>query len=243
MNSSFKPSGYIYLITCEGTNRVKIGYSGNPESRLRALMTGAPGKLAIARTWPAFPNDERSVHKLLADYRKHLEWFEIGIEDASFLISKALTREPSRVLKPEDFIQLEPPLVRRWPAVTLQNSPFVIIDIQSVMDRVYSSGLPGVKRSIADARLIIKKVGPIIEEHALMEPPLRHVKGGPVALKILTLGSCLESLVDYPSLFVSLNARAIDVLGDQVGRIIGEIEHQIYGDWLGGVTVQQGKEH
>lgn len=42
--------GYIYVISCDATTRVKIGYSGNPVKRLKQLQTGAPGKLTVERT-------------------------------------------------------------------------------------------------------------------------------------------------------------------------------------------------
>lgn len=90
MNPTIEKPGFVYLITCESTVRVKIGYSQNPERRLQELSTSAPGRLNIFKTWPGCYGDESAVHRRLAKYRRHLEWFEVGVEEAVRLIDAAM---------------------------------------------------------------------------------------------------------------------------------------------------------
>lgn len=89
------PSGFIYVLTCEGSNRIKIGFSKNPEARLKQLQTAAPGKLEIACRWPTRQYYEHLIHSLLSRKRRHLEWFEMSAEEAIAFINKALGIEPN----------------------------------------------------------------------------------------------------------------------------------------------------
>lgn len=38
-NPTIEPVGFVYIITCESVNRVKIGFSKTPERRLQELST------------------------------------------------------------------------------------------------------------------------------------------------------------------------------------------------------------
>jgi len=79
--------GFIYLISCEGTTRVKIGYSRNPTQRLRELSTSSPGRLSIVQVWEGSKWDEADIHRTLSDHRVHLEWFDIPVLEAITRIS------------------------------------------------------------------------------------------------------------------------------------------------------------
>lgn len=66
----------VYVVC--GAERVKIGVSANPLSRLTDLQTGSPSPLAVV--WRiACPNAralESALHERYAPHRTHGEWFE-----------------------------------------------------------------------------------------------------------------------------------------------------------------------
>lgn len=63
----------IYFI--QSKQYVKIGFSDNPESRLRDLQTGSPHKLKLLATMPGCYQTETELHKVFADRRINGEWF------------------------------------------------------------------------------------------------------------------------------------------------------------------------
>lgn len=68
--------GHVYIMQCGDLPRVKIGYSINPERRLRQLITtGVPDDLRVIATIPGPPALERDYHRQFADYRVRGEWF------------------------------------------------------------------------------------------------------------------------------------------------------------------------
>jgi hypothetical protein len=69
--------GFIYLVHAVGTNRIKVGHTFSPESRLRQLRTASPFPLRVLACWPGSVSAERRVHALLSQYRKVGEWFEV----------------------------------------------------------------------------------------------------------------------------------------------------------------------
>jgi len=70
-------AGFVYFIEAVGTPRIKLGYSVDPEKRLKELQTGSPYKLALLAKWPAIPQTETYLHELFTEYRVHGEWFEL----------------------------------------------------------------------------------------------------------------------------------------------------------------------
>jgi hypothetical protein len=78
-----QPPGFVYFIV--SGERVKIGYSVNPKMRLKRLKTGAPQPLEIVATVPAYPHNERRLHKQFSDYRLHGEWFRHEGELRAFI--------------------------------------------------------------------------------------------------------------------------------------------------------------
>lgn len=68
------PGARVYFI---GTSdrRVKIGWSYNPEARLRSLQVGSPVELRILKTIHGGPRQEALLHDFYADERLHGEWF------------------------------------------------------------------------------------------------------------------------------------------------------------------------
>lgn len=75
----------VYLVWAKGTNRFKIGRSGNPQSRLLGMQTGSPFELAlIAETDQA---TEADLHRQFADFAVKGEWFEVPTTHWSPLLS------------------------------------------------------------------------------------------------------------------------------------------------------------
>lgn len=81
-------TGSIYFIACQATNRVKIGFTkGDPDVRLRALQTGAPGQLVLMAVISGSMERERELHEQFADCRLHGEWFDPSDELIEFMMS------------------------------------------------------------------------------------------------------------------------------------------------------------
>ncbi len=66
----------IYFIRNEETNKIKIGYSKDPEERLRTLQTGSSGKLTLLLAIEGTQQDETAWHDRFADARIQNEWFD-----------------------------------------------------------------------------------------------------------------------------------------------------------------------
>lgn len=66
-------TGFVYAIG--DAERVKIGYSANPSQRFSKLQTDSAVRCEIIGTVLATMNQERELHRLLAAYRLHREWF------------------------------------------------------------------------------------------------------------------------------------------------------------------------
>jgi hypothetical protein len=71
------PQGFVYVIHAAGTNRIKLGYSAQPEDRIRKLQTGSPVELRMLARYPGSRATEARLHSALAEYRKGGEWFEV----------------------------------------------------------------------------------------------------------------------------------------------------------------------
>lgn len=69
--------GYVYFAMAEGL-RIKIGYSTDPERRIREMQTGASAPLRLIATIPGNPATEREFHKRFKEYRLHREWFKFA---------------------------------------------------------------------------------------------------------------------------------------------------------------------
>ena len=66
----------IYFIQANGDGPIKIGYSGNPQARLRNLQSGHYDKLALLGTMAGDVEVEQKVQEQFATYRIRGEWFE-----------------------------------------------------------------------------------------------------------------------------------------------------------------------
>lgn len=66
--------GFVYAIECSRTHAVKIGWSASPESRLKALQTGAPFRLRLLAQFPGTLRDEHALRRRFKRHRLHGEW-------------------------------------------------------------------------------------------------------------------------------------------------------------------------
>lgn len=67
---------YIYFITREPGDKVKIGFTkSNPEARRATLQTGCPDPLDLAVYFPGTIEDERRLHHTFRDLQYRSEWF------------------------------------------------------------------------------------------------------------------------------------------------------------------------
>ena len=68
-------TGFIYLIGADGSDKVKIGFSNAPDSRLLELQTGSPVALRVLALIPGTRGKEVEIHERFAVHRSHGEWF------------------------------------------------------------------------------------------------------------------------------------------------------------------------
>lgn len=64
-----------YLVGVEGSPLVKIGYSTDPQRRLKSLQTGQPMELSLL--WSRAGDYEGALHIRFAEYRVRGEWFDL----------------------------------------------------------------------------------------------------------------------------------------------------------------------
>ena len=75
---------FVYIIQAGNTNLYKIGYTNNPERRIKGLQTGNPQSLRFVTIYET-PNPrelERKIHDIVAREKMVGEWFEIDHVDS-----------------------------------------------------------------------------------------------------------------------------------------------------------------
>lgn len=75
-----RPSPRIYFIGTELRRgaAIKVGFSYNPEERLKQLQTATPERLRILATTPGTKDDEAKYHRRWRLRRQAGEWFTVG---------------------------------------------------------------------------------------------------------------------------------------------------------------------
>lgn len=68
--------GFIYFIQGEYGGAIKIGFSKNPEGRLKQLQTGYPDTLKMLCLVPGSNKDESDLHLEFQNFRLNGEWFK-----------------------------------------------------------------------------------------------------------------------------------------------------------------------
>ncbi len=83
-----RKKGKVYcLYAMKAGNQVKLGFSTNPESRMKAVQTGNQNKVSILWTLEVAEErgqakiQERKLHRYCKKYYLRGEWFEIGCMD------------------------------------------------------------------------------------------------------------------------------------------------------------------
>jgi hypothetical protein len=172
-------------------------------SLLQAVEAGmltpieAPGVLAVARTWMAYQSDERAVHRALVEFRRHLEWFEIGLDDAVARITAILQRPPVSVLKAADFVPLQTGFMLKWQQVTLDRCMELFADMRSLLDRIVPHHQAG--RDVSQVRRALNRI---------------FQKGRFDAVDMLDVQAHLNPLRAHSLFYVATHARHIhDLLG------------------------------
>jgi hypothetical protein len=82
--------GFIYFIVNYQARKVKIGYSTNPQRRLKELLTANDGKLELAKVVPGTIKDERKYHQVFCHSKVRREWFKLTPEIEEFINRKVL---------------------------------------------------------------------------------------------------------------------------------------------------------
>ncbi len=67
---------------------IKIGYSKNPEERLKQLQNSNFRKLKLLFKYKAGKEEESKLHKKFEEYRLYGEWFESNSEIMKFILEK-----------------------------------------------------------------------------------------------------------------------------------------------------------
>lgn len=68
----------VYFL--EGESCIKIGFSANPEARIKHLQTASSGAIKLLGTIAGERWAEKALHKRLAPYRRRGEWFDDHLE-------------------------------------------------------------------------------------------------------------------------------------------------------------------
>lgn len=80
-----KGLGYVYFIEAVGLSRLKIGYSDDPEKRLRQLTTGSPVSLRIHARMPGNQTMEKEIQSRFSHLKVDNEWFHFTDEIREYI--------------------------------------------------------------------------------------------------------------------------------------------------------------
>lgn len=77
--------GFVYFIVARDSRRIKIGFSVDPEARLRELATGAAEPLKLLAIAPGSKAIETRLHARFRESHSHLEWFNATPDLSAFV--------------------------------------------------------------------------------------------------------------------------------------------------------------
>ena len=80
-----RPKNYVYFIKNESGKMVKIGYSKNPEKRLKMLERTLPMSLELVYFMPGSELREKRLHEKFSKYRIKGEWFIFSDEIKQYI--------------------------------------------------------------------------------------------------------------------------------------------------------------
>ncbi len=67
--------GFVYFIGAKDGDTIKIGFSVNPESRIRQVQSGNPERLSVLFQFRGHKDTEQCLHRLFGPSRLSGEWF------------------------------------------------------------------------------------------------------------------------------------------------------------------------
>lgn len=95
----------IYLVTCPDNNTCKIGYSADPNKRVKALSTSSPFDLVLHSTITGEITDEKLLHDKFKEYNLRGEWFKLTTSIVDYFTN--YTNDSSLLVnKSEDFLSM-----------------------------------------------------------------------------------------------------------------------------------------
>lgn len=93
---------YIYAIICKLSNRVKIGFTKEPQERLKTIQIHSPTDLKLAGCIlikKAKSIVEPVLHKKLKHSRIHNEWFDYSNEDVKYVVDIISKEDKEALIK------------------------------------------------------------------------------------------------------------------------------------------------
>ena len=90
-----RPGGFIYVMKEAGSDRVKIGITRSPQTRLAQLQAGCPSRIDYAFVAPVSGDPraiEKEAHRMLAGHRLGGEWFDCTPELAIAAVAGAAAK-------------------------------------------------------------------------------------------------------------------------------------------------------
>ena len=83
--SSQTGRAYVYFVQAINSGMIKIGFSNNPNRRLRSLATGSAEPLQLLGSFLANPSDEKALHNRFGHLREIGEWFRADHDLLTFI--------------------------------------------------------------------------------------------------------------------------------------------------------------
>ncbi|MER7692630.1 GIY-YIG nuclease family protein [Streptomyces sp. NPDC097610] len=124
----------VYLIGSADSPLVKIGWTDNPERRLRHLQTGSPVPLELLALFEGGHIVEAELHRRFADKRRHGEWFDLGSDPVGTVSPFVKT---AQVAEAEPTSQRQPQHGLRYDHVSIEEmSQWMPDNPPSVYERV-----------------------------------------------------------------------------------------------------------
>lgn len=77
--------GYVYFIEANQCEKIKIGFSLDPLTRLEELQSLSPDDLSLAGCFPGTKQTEQEIHRQFARFRSHGEWFQAHTDLSDFI--------------------------------------------------------------------------------------------------------------------------------------------------------------
>lgn len=81
--------GFVYAIADQSGDKLKIGYSKNPNRRLKQLATGSSDRLYILTMFHGDKFLEKLIHRKFKKVRHNGEWMKVSQELLDYINNKS----------------------------------------------------------------------------------------------------------------------------------------------------------